>query len=107
MSDCGDYESLVNELRLEIVRIQNELDEANRQSVRAAEYGLAVLDEKNDLQQHYQNLEAMYDAVRHELKCSQDVRLSTTHNLFRKMFVVFFSMFTQIVTTTIPSATDS
>jgi protein bicaudal D len=75
MSESVDSENLVSELRLEIIRVQNELDEATRQSVRAAEYGLAVLDEKNDLQQHCQNLEAMYDAVRHELKCTQDVRL--------------------------------
>jgi len=73
MSHSVDYEVIVNELRQEIEHIRNELDEANRQSVRAAEYGLAVLEEKNDLQLHYQNLEAMYDSVKNELQCNAEV----------------------------------
>jgi len=71
-----DYEALVADLRQEIARVQSELDEATKQGVRAAEYGLAVLEEKNQLQQHCESLEALYDTTKHELQCTKNVSIA-------------------------------
>jgi len=71
-----DYEALVIDLRQEIARVQNELDEATKQGVRAAEYGLAVLEEKNQLQQHCESLETLYDSTKHELQCTKNVSMA-------------------------------
>jgi len=79
MSDepITDYETLVPQLRQEVARVQNELDEATKQGVRAAEYGLAVLEEKNQLQQHCESLEALYDTAKQELQCTKNVNIIT------------------------------
>jgi len=71
-----DYDALVADLRQEVVRVQGELDEATKQGVRAAEYGLAVLEEKNQLQHHCENLETLYDTTKHELQCTKHVSVT-------------------------------
>ena len=86
-----DYEKLVVDLRHEITRVQSELDEATKQGVRAAEYGLAVLEEKNQLQQHCESLEALYDTTKHELQCTKHV--SITFSSTNCHFFVFFNIF--------------
>jgi len=68
-----DPQALVATLRQDVARLQSELDEATKQGVRAAEYGLAVLEEKNQLQQHCENLEALYDTSKHELQFTKNV----------------------------------
>jgi len=73
-----DSEALVADLRQEVARLQSELDEATQQGVRAAEYGLAVLEEKNQLQQHCESLEALYDTTKHELQCTKNVSITDT-----------------------------
>ncbi|KAK3589481.1 hypothetical protein CHS0354_030604 [Potamilus streckersoni] len=72
MSDPLSGEVSVEGLRLEIERLQLELSETNQEKVRAAEYGLAVLEEKHQLQQHYEDLEAHYDALKAELECAKE-----------------------------------
>jgi len=67
--------STTEELCEEIKRLQNELDETSRQKIQAAEYGLAVLEEKQQLQQQCEELETLYDTTRHELDCAKEVRL--------------------------------
>jgi len=66
--------STTEELCEEIQRLQNELDETSRQKIQAAEYGLAVLEEKQQLQQQCEELEALYDTTKHELDCAKEVR---------------------------------
>jgi len=66
--------STTEELSEEIKRLQSELDETSRQKIQAAEYGLAVLEEKQQLQQQCEELEALYDTTRHELDCAKEVR---------------------------------
>jgi len=67
--------STTEELCEEIKRLQNELDETTRQKIQAAEYGLAVLEEKQQLQQQCEELESLYDTTRHELDCAKDVMI--------------------------------
>jgi len=65
--------STSEELSEEIKRLQNELEETSRQKIQAAEYGLAVLEEKQQLQQQCEELESMYDMTKHELDCAKEV----------------------------------
>ncbi|KAM6977530.1 protein bicaudal D homolog 2-like [Aplochiton taeniatus] len=54
-------------LRAEIERLSRELSETTHEKIQAAEYGLAVLEEKQQLKQQYDDLEIEYDTVRQEL----------------------------------------
>uniref|UniRef100_A0A8D0CQB8 BICD cargo adaptor 2 n=1 Tax=Sander lucioperca TaxID=283035 RepID=A0A8D0CQB8_SANLU len=54
-------------MRAEIERLSRELSETTNEKIQAAEYGLAVLEEKQQLKQQYDDLEIEYEAVRQEV----------------------------------------
>lgn len=54
-------------VRAEIERLSRELSDTTKEKIQAAEYGLAVLEEKQQLKQQYDDLEVEYEAVRQEL----------------------------------------
>ncbi|XP_041129124.1 protein bicaudal D homolog 2-like isoform X3 [Polyodon spathula] len=54
-------------LRTEMERLSRELSETTHEKMQAAEYGLAVLEEKQQLKQQYDELEAEYETARREL----------------------------------------
>ncbi|XP_058498410.1 protein bicaudal D homolog 2-like isoform X1 [Solea solea] len=54
-------------MRAEIERLARELSETTSEKIQAAEYGLAVLEEKQQLKQQYDDMEMEYEAVRQEL----------------------------------------
>ncbi|XP_061663749.1 protein bicaudal D homolog 1-like isoform X2 [Syngnathoides biaculeatus] len=66
---CGDT---VEQCRAEVERLSRELAEANREKIRAAECGLAVLEENQSLKQQYAELEAEQEALRAELEQLQE-----------------------------------
>ncbi|XP_077308213.1 protein bicaudal D homolog 2 isoform X5 [Lithobates pipiens] len=71
--DEEDFDRLVMQsgsdwLRTEIKRLFQELSETTREKIQAAEYGLVVLDEKQQLKQQYDELELEYETVRGELE---------------------------------------
>ena len=47
--------------RVEIERLARELSEMTREKIQAAEYGLVVLEEKQQLKQRYNDLETDYE----------------------------------------------
>ncbi|XP_030314585.1 protein bicaudal D homolog 2-like [Calypte anna] len=55
-------------LRSEIKRLFQELGETTREKIQAAEYGLAVLEEKQQLKQQYEELELEYETIRTEME---------------------------------------
>ncbi|XP_056357130.1 protein bicaudal D homolog 2 isoform X1 [Oenanthe melanoleuca] len=68
-----EYARLVMEsepewLRSEIKRLFQELGETTREKIQAAEYGLAVLEEKQQLKQQYEELELEYETIRAEME---------------------------------------
>ncbi len=63
-----------NWLRAEIERLTRELSETSREKIQAAEYGLAVLEENQQLKQRFEELESGYETVRHELDQLREVR---------------------------------
>lgn len=68
----------------EIARLSCELNETTREKIQAAEYGLAVLEEKQALKQQYDELESAYDGVRQELDQLREV--STYLHLYLRCF---------------------
>ncbi|NXX32763.1 BICD2 protein, partial [Nicator chloris] len=68
-----EYTRLVMEsepewLRSEVKRLFQELGETTREKIQAAEYGLAVLEEKQQLKQQYEELELEYETIRTEME---------------------------------------
>lgn len=56
-----------NWLRAEIERLTRELSETSREKIQAAEYGLVVLEENQQLKQRFEDLESEYETVKQEL----------------------------------------
>lgn len=67
-----------NWLRAEIERLTRELSETSREKIQAAEYGLVVLEENQQLKQRFEDLENEYETVRHELDQLREVRRNDT-----------------------------
>lgn len=83
MSDPSGQEPSVDDLRHEIERLQLELSETTTEKLQAAEYGLAVLEEKQRLQQQVEEIEAHNETIKHELDCAKEA-LSKHQVTFRK-----------------------
>ena len=73
MSDPTGTVLSLDELRREIERLQQELTETNQEKIRAAEYGLAVLEEKQQLQAQVEELEGNYETTKIELEHAKEV----------------------------------
>lgn len=72
-ADGGGCGESVDEYRAEVERLTEELAEANREKIRAAECGLVVLEENQVLKQKYAELENEQEALRNELEQMQEV----------------------------------
>ncbi|XP_066541547.1 protein bicaudal D homolog 1 isoform X1 [Hoplias malabaricus] len=66
---CGET---ADEYRAEVQRLSRELAEANREKIRAAECGLAVLEENQSLKQQCAEIESEHDALKQELRQLQE-----------------------------------
>lgn len=76
MAAGGERGETVEQYRSEVERLTHELHEANREKIRAAECGLAVLEENQTLKQQYSELEAEQETLRQELEQLQEVKVS-------------------------------
>ena len=65
--------STIDQLKSEVERLNSELQQACLEKVQAAEYGLAVLEEKQRLQEQYDELETALEANKQELECLREV----------------------------------
>ncbi|XP_062860871.1 protein bicaudal D homolog 1 isoform X3 [Trichomycterus rosablanca] len=72
MAAGGGCADSADEYRAEVERLNRELAEANREKIRAAECGLAVLEENQCLKQQCAELEAEQKALRRELEQLQE-----------------------------------
>ena len=57
-----------DQLKMELDRIQAELAVTSREKHQSAEFGLQLLDQKEELQKRFDELEAIYDTTRSELE---------------------------------------
>ncbi|XP_076447399.1 protein bicaudal D-like isoform X2 [Babylonia areolata] len=67
----------------EVERLSTELAETAREKVQAAEYGLVVLEEKQQLQAQYDELESHFEALKVELECAKEA-LTKNHIELRR-----------------------
>jgi predicted nuclease with TOPRIM domain len=74
--------------KTEIERLNKELQQASCDKIRAAEYGLAVLEEKQSLQEQYDELETLLDSTKQELESSKEVRIVTDLSYFSTIYLV-------------------
>lgn len=73
MAAGGGCADSADEYRAEVGRLSRELAEANREKFRAAECGLAVLEENQGLKHQCAELEVEQEALRRELEQLQEV----------------------------------
>lgn len=83
--------SSIDQLKSEVERLSSELQQACLEKVQAAEYGLAVLEEKQRLQEQYEDLETALDANKQELECLKEVGFMVICGLFIRKFLFKFS----------------
>ena len=76
MSDSDEYPETIDELRVEIERLKDELNLASQEKIQAAEYGLVVLEEKQALKQQFEELEVLYETSKTELQLAKEVTCS-------------------------------
>ncbi|XP_056137567.1 protein bicaudal D homolog 1 isoform X1 [Lampris incognitus] len=72
MAADGGCGGTVEQYRAEVERLTQELAEANREKIRAAECGLVVLEENQTLKQQYADLESEQETLRRELEQLQE-----------------------------------
>lgn len=75
MAAGGGCAESADQYRAEVERLTQELAEANREKIRAAECGLAVLEENQALKQKYAELETEQETLRKEVEQLQEVRV--------------------------------
>ncbi|XP_076848495.1 protein bicaudal D homolog 1 isoform X2 [Brachyhypopomus gauderio] len=72
MAADGGYQERLDQYRAEVERLTRELGEANREKIRAAECGLVVLEENQNLKQQYAELESEQETLKQELEQLQE-----------------------------------
>ena len=59
------------ELLLEIGRLQRELDQTSSEKIQSAQYGLVLLEEKEQLEIRCEELETLYDSTKNDLEITK------------------------------------
>lgn len=62
-------------LKTEIERLNKELQQASCDKIRAGQYGLAVLEEKQRIHEQYDDLVTLFENTKHELESSKEVTM--------------------------------
>lgn len=85
MFDSDDGSETIEELRVEIGRLKEELALASKEKIQAAEYGLGVLEEKQSIKQQYEDLDLLYETSKQELQMAKEVNLKSKmdHQIMR------------------------
>ncbi|KAL1130080.1 hypothetical protein AAG570_013020 [Ranatra chinensis] len=76
----------VSELKQEIERLSRELDQASSEKIQSAQYGLVLLEEKENLLQRCLELEGLYENTKGELDITQQAlaKFQTTHKVTKE-----------------------
>merc|ERR1719450_2093578 len=60
------------ELRLEVERLQRELDQTSSEKIQSAQYGLVLLEEKEQLEIRCDELETLFETTKNELDVTRE-----------------------------------
>ena len=76
-------EPTVEFLKVEVERLNRELDQASSEKIQSAQYGLVLLEEKSSLEQKCEELEILYENAKHELEITQEAlaKFHTSHKV--------------------------
>lgn len=77
----------VEELKHEIERLNRELAQTSHDKIQSAQYGLVLLDEKETLQQKYEEVELQYESTKNELELLREVIISFYYLICMLWFV--------------------
>lgn len=66
------HQSEVAQLREEIDRLQRELDQTSSEKIQSAQYGLVLLEEKEQLEIRCDELETLYETTKHDLDVTRE-----------------------------------
>ena len=72
MADISITSMTPDQLRLEVDRLQRELDQTSSEKIQSAQYGLVLLEEKEQLEIRCEELETLYDTTKNELEVTQE-----------------------------------
>ncbi|EPY86663.1 hypothetical protein CB1_000303009 [Camelus ferus] len=72
-----------------VKRLSHELAETTREKIQAAEYGLAVLEEKHQLKLQFEELEVDYEAIRGEMEQLKEILSVQYAYVLGKLLVAF------------------
>ena len=72
MADISLTSMTPDQLRLEVDRLQRELDQTSSEKIQSAQYGLVLLEEKEQLEIRCEELETLYDTTKNELDVTQE-----------------------------------
>jgi protein bicaudal D len=71
--------SEIAKLQQQLVELNQSLEDAIRERTQAAQYGLQVLEEKQQLEFKCQEIEATCDTLRHDYEAAKEVSFIATH----------------------------
>ncbi|KAF2892472.1 hypothetical protein ILUMI_13691 [Ignelater luminosus] len=76
----------IDVLKAEVERLTRELDQASSEKIQSAQYGLVLLEEKENLQQRCEDLEILYENTKHELYITQEAlaKFQSSHRVTTK-----------------------
>ena len=72
MADLSLTSMTPDQLRLEVDRLQRELDQTSSEKIQSAQYGLVLLEEKEQLEIRCEELETLFDTTKNELDVTQE-----------------------------------
>ena len=72
MADISLTSMTPDQLRLEVDRLQRELDQTSSEKIQSAQYGLVLLEEKEQLEIRCEELETLFDTTKNELDVTQE-----------------------------------
>ena len=72
MADVSLTTMTPDQLRQEVDRLQRELDQTSSEKIQSAQYGLVLLEEKEQLEMRCDELETLFDTTKNELDVTQE-----------------------------------
>jgi protein bicaudal D len=94
MADISITSMEPDQLRLEVDRLQRELDQTSSEKMQSAQFGLVLLEEKENLEVRCEELETLYDTTKNELEVTQEAlakfqsnqQVGILHYLYNEIF---------------------
>ena len=98
MADLSLTSMTPDQLRLEVDRLQRELDQTSSEKIQSAQYGLVLLEEKEQLEIRCEELETLYDTTKNELDVTQEALAKFQSNQQVSMHTLKWNSLSYLIT---------